>query len=184
MATINIYQSSYVQQSGHRRRRTWQVKKKMPLLRTTPVECARNKQIVMTLRTSLLTPPDTSSEQTASSEEEYYRTRHDFGSSAPPNTTYLWSPPQNSHDKIASPSQQRVAAGHIKTDNNTTGFISPERLPNTARVPISQVLGQFWFMHMCVCVVCVACVGAGTCKRCVCVCVSVCDASFVAEHSC
>lgn len=122
MATINIYQSSYIQQSGHRRR-TWQVKKKKKCLCfARPCRCARNKQIVMTLRTSLLTPPDTSSEQQFSHQKRSITEQGMIsGSSAPPNTTHLSPPPTlarvraplRSHDKNASPSQQRVAAGHM-----------------------------------------------------------------------
>lgn len=99
VATINIYQSSYIQQSGHRRR-TWQVKKKMPLLRTTMQ--VREKQA------NCYDPENISPNTTRhiewttvfSSEEEYYRTRHDFWLFGPTkHDTLVPSPNPGAHTR-------------------------------------------------------------------------------------
>lgn len=139
-ATINIYQSSYVQQSGHRRLRTWWQVKKMPLL------CEREKQqIVMTLRTSLLTPPDISSEQqlirrgVLQEEGMVLALRpHPTHDCCPCLRIQTDWPPSPSHFTTAN------SRADNETDNKTTGFIHRNALPDTTLAPISQVHGQFW----------------------------------------
>lgn len=137
-ATINIYQSSYVQQSGHRRLRTWWQVKKMPLL------CKREKrQIVMTLRTSLLTPPDISSEQQLIRRGVLQE-----------EGMVLALRPRPTHDHCCPCSRVQTdclpffttanSRADNETDNKTTGFIHRNALPDTTLAPISQVLGQFW----------------------------------------
>lgn len=91
------------------------------------------------------------------------------------------SPAPRLHNKIASPSQQRVAAGHMnrQQDNRLhfTGTLAGHH-------PGANLSGTWSVLvRACVCV-CVACVVVWVRAHASCVCVSVCDASFVAEHSC
>lgn len=106
---------------------------------------------------------------TASSEEEYYRTRHDFGSSAPPYMTHL-SPAPRLHNKIASPSQQRVAAGHMNRQQDNRLHFTGTLAGHHPGANLSGTWSVLVRACVCVCSVC-GCVGARTCKLCVCVCV-------------
>lgn len=144
----------------------------------------------MTLRTSLLTPPDTVRQQLQkrSIREQGMIRASPFSEGERPRQ----SPRRHAYhnNKTLPPlrhnSEQQQQQRQTWTDNKTTGFFFHRNACRTPPLaPISQVLGRFWFVQVCVClsvcarVLCVTgrmhgCVRVRLKFVCVCVCACMC----------
>lgn len=133
-----------------------------------PLLCKREKrQIVMTLRTSLLTPPDISSEQQLI--RRGVLQEEGMVLALRPRPTHDHSVPVRAYKQTASPSsQQQIAERTMKQTTRQQASFTGTLCRTPPWRQSLRYLVSFGNVHVCVCV----CVGAQTCSFvCACMCV-------------